>query len=302
MELYEIVTEYLTSVKYSLKRTTYLHYSSLNDAYIKRRFGFGSGLPTAERLNAALMGLSKTHSASLASSVKGLINRALAHADKKAPTELNADVKIRNAPCRKVDCLSGAEQDKLERYILGKKAAYSYGILISMYTGLRLGELIAMRWEDVDFDARIIKVNRTVSKRPVDHKLVAIESAPKTVSSVRIIPLSHELVAILKALKKLGSRYVISNRFGEKVDNRTYQASFRNLLKRLGIKHYGFHALRHTFATRLLESGVDVKTISELLGHANATVTLNRYVHTSLDSKFRAVSALTKKRGIFAPQ
>ena len=117
---------------------------------------------------------------------------------------------------------------------------------------------------------------------------------PKTETSRRYIPLSKPLLAILKDLKKESKgNYVVSDK-GDPVFVRSYQRTFELLLKRLNIPHKGFHALRHTFATRALECGMDVKTLSEILGHKNATITLNRYAHSLWEHKAEMMNKLGK--------
>lgn len=112
---------------------------------------------------------------------------------------------------------------------------------------------------------------------------------------MRVIPISKQLIEILKELKQNTlCEYVICSHKGKQINPRAYQKSFENLLKKLNIKHYGFHSHRHTFATRLLEKNVDIKTISELMGYSSPVITLNRYVHTNLINKRKAMEILSK--------
>lgn len=188
------------------------------------------------------------------------------------------------------------EQIKIEKHILGNKKYYQYGILICLYTGLRLGELVALKWQNVDFKNKIIYIEKSVSIISQNHKTLTIEDTPKTTSSVRVIPISKQLLEILKRLKQDAScEYVAYSRNGKQLKPRAYQKAFENLLKKLKIKHHGFHSLRHTFATRLLENKIDIKTISELMGHSSPTITLNRYVHTNLQNKRKAMEIFNKK-------
>ena len=180
-----------------------------------------------------------------------------------------------------VECFTLGEQKQIEQAILNGKKDKLYGILLCLYSGLRIGELIAIQWMDIDLAKGIL----TVSKSCHDSKDGLIIDEPKTQSSRRMIPLPKQLLPILKGIKeKSNSPFVVSAN-GKPVSVRSYQRSFELLLKRLHIPHKGFHSLRHTFATRALECGMDVKTLSEILGHKNSTVTLNRYAHSLMEHK-----------------
>ena len=180
-----------------------------------------------------------------------------------------------------VECFTRAEQKQIERFVLNGNKDKLYGILLCLYSGLRIGELIALQWSDIDFSKGIL----TVSKSCYDGKDGLIIDEPKTASSCRTIPLPKQLFPILRGIrKKSDSLFVVSNH-GKPVSVRSYQRSFELLLKKLKIAHRGFHSLRHTFATRALECGMDVKTLSEILGHKNPTVTLNRYAHSLIEHK-----------------
>ena len=180
-----------------------------------------------------------------------------------------------------VECFTRVEQKQIERFVLNGSKDKLYGILLCLYSGLRIGELIALQWSDIDFSKGIL----TVSKSCYDGKDGLIIDEPKTASSCRTIPLPKQLFPILRGIrKKSDSLFVVSNH-GKPVSVRSYQRSFELILKKLKIAHRGFHSLRHTFATRALECGMDVKTLSEILGHKNPTVTLNRYAHSLIEHK-----------------
>ena len=173
-----------------------------------------------------------------------------------------------------VKCFTLAEQKQIEQAILNGKKDKLYGIILCLYSGLRIGELIALQWSDIDFAKGIL----TVSKSCHDSKNGLIIDEPKTATSCRVIPLPKQLLPILKGIKKKSDSPFVVSANGKPVSVRSYQRSFELLLKKLNIPHKGFHSLRHTFATRALECGMDVKTLSEILRHKNPTVTLYRKI------------------------
>ena len=187
---------------------------------------------------------------------------------------------------KKIECFSIEEQRKIEGYILNSKSSKLYGVIICLYTGLRIGELLALEWSDIDFKKEELHICKTCyDGKDKQGKFTRLIDEPKTVSSNRTFPIPKQLVAILKKMRKNSkSTYVISK--GEKgIFVRSYQRSFELILKKLDIERKGFHSLRHTFATRALECGMDVKTLSEILGHKNPNVTLNRYAHSLMEHK-----------------
>ena len=182
---------------------------------------------------------------------------------------------------KRVECFTAAEQKKLEEAVMASKKQKLFGIIICLYTGLRIGELLALTWDDADFD----KGEINISKSCYYGKCGRVVDSTKTEYSKRAIPLCEPIVKILRNMKKESdSEYIISSH-GKPVSTRSYQRSFENMQKNLHIPHRGFHALRHTFATRALESGMDVKTLSEIMGHKNLTLTLNRYTHSLAEYK-----------------
>ena len=189
-----------------------------------------------------------------------------------------------------VECFTLAEQKQIEQAILNGKKDKLYGIILCFYSGLRIGELIALQWSDIDFVKGIL----TVSKSCHDGKEGLIIDEPKTVTSRRVIPLPKQLLPVLKSIKKKSDSPFVVSVNGKLVSVRSYQRSFELLLKKLNIPHKGFHSLRHTFATRALECGMDVKTLSEILGHKNPTVTLNRYAHSLMEHKADMMNRLGK--------
>ena len=196
---------------------------------------------------------------------------------------------------KQIECFSPDEQRIIEKAVMSDKRTKMRGIVICLYTGLRIGELLALEWADIDFAKQELHVNKSCHDGKGENgKYIKIIESPKTDTSQRIIPIPKQVLPMLKDIKRDSTcAYIVSD--GAKgISVRSYQRSFELLLKKLKIPHRGFHSLRHTFATRALECGVDVKTLSEILGHKNPTITLNRYAHSMMDHKREMMNRVGK--------
>lgn len=194
---------------------------------------------------------------------------------------------------KKIECFTINEQKKIEFAAKTTKKDKYLGIILCLYTGLRIGELLALTWNDIDFEKSILIISKTCYDSSEEGTRIRNINIPKTKNSIREIPLPTKILEMLKEMKKKSKcEFVIAE--GEKfVFMRSYQRTFELLLKKLKIPHKGFHSLRHTFATRALECGMDVKTLSEILGHKNPTITLNRYVHSLWEHKKEMMNKLS---------
>lgn len=307
MKLYDLILEYLESAKYSIKQRTLLNYYQNINNYVRYELGQKDVLELDNNiLNDYILSKYKGYGekGTLASSTlkitKTIINKSLEYGYNKGYLTQNIRVlaSFKQDSISKIETLTNSEAFIIEKDIIENKRYYSYGVLISMHTGLRIGELLALKWEDIDFKNKIMSVNTTSCDISCGKKMYHIEDTPKSESSLREIPLTNETISLLKGLKeyqKQNSNYVISRATGKQIKTRAYQDSFNRLLKRLNIRHYGFHSLRHTFATRCYKLGMDIKTLSELLGHSSPAVTLKIYVHTDMETKRFALSKIAKK-------
>lgn len=198
---------------------------------------------------------------------------------------------IRYPPRRhkNIRILSKENRAFLENLVLEAKGSTHLGILISLFTGLRIGEICGLQWGDIDFSAGTLSVCRTVERiadldpdSPKRTKIIV--STPKTGRSCRIIPLPGFLKEILRGMAAEPEKYLLTGT-DIPTEPHTFYIRYRKLMQGYNMDGYSFHALRHTFATRCMEVGFDTKTLSEILGHANISTTLAIYVHSSLEQK-----------------
>ena len=207
---------------------------------------------------------------------------------------VNFDITIPVADKSELPAMDPFEQKRLEIYLLSNMNCTDLGIYISLYSGLRLGEICALKWENVDFKNRIIKVKSTIVrvKNTDDNGTHLEEGKPKTGASNRYVPINDALFDVLKQMHENAiSQYVIS-KTDSFVSTRTLENRFHKTLEKLNIQKYKFHSLRHTFATNCVTCGVDIKTLSELLGHSDSSITLNTYVHSSMELKKLQINKL----------
>ena len=185
--------------------------------------------------------------------------------------------------------LSRSEQEKLCKYLYSDLNACNMGILVCLFTGLRVGEICALQWEDISFEDHTIHVHQTMqrvqNKTALGQKTKVIVTAPKSACSIRTIPIPDELFDAIDLYRTTGVGYFLTGSKHDYIEPRTMQNHFKQALRRCEVASANYHALRHTFATRCVELGFDVKSLSEILGHASVNITMNRYVHPSMELK-----------------
>ena len=292
-------------VKPSCKERTFIRYKQIIRAHIAPKIGetdVNDLTPmvlqsfVTELLKSGNLRTGKELSPNFVNTVISVVQNSLKTANLVgiAAEYLANKIKRPKAKEKQVDCFSVSEQKKIENYILQSGKDKLFGIVLCLYTGLRIGELLALTWSDIDFGKGLLFVSKTCHDGNDGAQHIRIIDSPKTVNSRRVIPLPKQILPLLKGVKKRSEcEYIVAD--GDKpVFVRSYQRTFELLLKKLHIPHKGFHSLRHTFATRAIECGVDVKTLAELLGHKNATITLNRYAHSLLEHKVDMMNRLGK--------
>ncbi|MBO6138237.1 MAG: tyrosine-type recombinase/integrase [Lachnospiraceae bacterium] len=197
-------------------------------------------------------------------------------------------VKRRRKP---VTVLSERDENRLIAYLKKDTDETDMGVLTCLFTGMRIGELCALSFDDVDLDGCVIHVNKTMQRLSAEdgeHKTSIRIGSPKSDSSKRMIPFSPQLADIIRPFYKPGTFFLTGDR--EKfVEPRTMEERFARILDKCGLERVNFHVIRHTFATRCIERGMDTKTLSELLGHSSVATTLDRYVHLTMSHKAESV-------------
>lgn len=203
---------------------------------------------------------------------------------------------------KELEVLSVANHRKILNYIQSHFTFTGLGIYISLSTGLRIGEVCALKWSDINVTDGTITVSRTIERIYIiegekKHTELVINT-PKTKNSCREIPMSKELLAMIKPLKKIVNDdfYVLTND-ERPTEPRTYRNYYKGLMAKLDIPKLKYHGLRHSFATRCIEAGCDYKTVSVLLGHSNISTTLNLYVHPNMEQKKRCITKMFKSLG-----
>jgi len=202
-----------------------------------------------------------------------------------------------------VRVLTAGEQAGLEQLMQDKMDPAKLGILLCLYTGLRIGEICALRWGDIDFANQAIHVRHTVQRLQTadplaEKKTTLVIGPPKSKCSLRSIPVPLYMTELLRAYRSSPDAYVLTGITGKLMEPRTCQYRFERYTVAAGITGANFHVLRHTFATRFIERGGDPKTLSELLGHASVEITLNKYVHPSMEIKREQMDRFSFNKGM----
>ena len=198
-----------------------------------------------------------------------------------------------------IEVLTITNQRQLMTYVKENFTFLNLGIFICLNAGLRIGEVCALQWDDIDVASGVIHVSKTIQRIYLvdgqEKYTELIIDKPKTKNSIRDIPMTRDLLALVRPLKKIvrGDFYVITNA-ATPTEPRTYRSYFNKIQKELGLPKMRFHGLRHSFATRCIESKCDYKTVSVLLGHSNISTTLNLYVHPNMEQKRKCIDMMGK--------
>jgi integrase len=299
---------WLKSIRHTVKESTYANYESILEKQILPELG--NILLTEidnSRLSSFIQGKLDKKMASGSIHVMTSVLKGILHYGEIlgfSPAEALCFPKVGGSACR-VSIMSTEHYRKLEQHLLNHLNPFCFGILLCMNTGIRVGELSGLRWEDIDFPEKKMYIRRTVSRiRNLEQtedsqsneqpKTILHIGSPKTVNSERVIPLPDRILTLAKDLQGQDSCYIMSGT--EKcMEPRTIQRQFTTILKKCEIPHINIHALRHQFSCRWVEQGFDTKSLSEILGHTSVKTTLDLYVHIRMDTKREYMNQLMEK-------
>lgn len=274
-----------------IKQSTYFHYLSVVEKHINSGF---KNIRISELTDSAIQHFSaeliQTLNPKTVRDILAILRQVLDYAKEQGLCNaLSTKIKLPKANVNTIKILSPAEQQRLVAFLQLELDFQKLGVLVCLFTGMRLGEICGLRWEDIDLTNGIIKVRRTIQRigKETGGTRFLIDT-PKTQKSIRDIPAPDFLLSYLRKYRCSDlSAYVLTGTT-QFTQPRTYQNRFKAYLRECSLsEEFHFHTLRHTFASRAIELGFDPKTLSEILGHANVNITLNRYVHSSMELKRR---------------
>ncbi len=281
-----------------IKRSTYTTYLSNVNRHIKPYFKKKKlKMLTKEYIQDFVDYLSEALAPKTVRSIYSVLRLGLIAASEKKflSADIYSNIKLPKMVKKEVKVFTKQEQKAIEQFIEKSDNPNDIGILICFYTGIRIGELCALSYENIDFKRGVISIRHTlyrVKNTGEGKKTIVTVTTPKSPSSIRDIPLPKFLIDKLKNNQN-GSGFVINNK-GKFIETNIYARRYKAILKKLDISYRKYHSTRHTFATRALEIGMDIKTLSEILGHSSPTITLNLYAHSLPEHKKKEMERLGK--------
>lgn len=303
-----ILDEWLNLARTRVKESTFACYTRIINGHIRPQLGACpiSAITTqrvecflSEKLTAGNLvsggGLSPKTVSDILVVIKSSLDYARGHGH-EVPCDLSKVTLKRSQT--EIRVLSHTEQKKLVDTLLQEMDLSKFGVLLSLYTGVRIGELCSLKWGDISPCGSVLKVRKTLQRvQNTDAcrsgKTKVIITNPKSPCSRRDIPIPSFLAAYIPQFRADPDVYILSGVKDRYVEPRTMQNRFKRYMKDSGNEPVGFHTLRHTFATRCVEVGFEIKSLSEILGHASVHITLNRYVHSSFDLKVSNMNKLS---------
>lgn len=282
----QIASEWLKVNQNSFKRSTYQTYECMIGKYIVNSSLDNVHLEEVKISQYVLFSEQLLNDGLAPKTVNDIIlilNALLKYASKYFNIEVVVAPYVKEIK-KEMRVLSVSEQNLFEKYLNKDMNNFKFAALIALYTGIRIGELCALQWKDVNNGT--IKIDKTLHRlKDENGKSAIFIDSPKTFHSIRTIPIPLFLNNIIESKRSDPENYVIANEFVKIVEPRLMQIKFKKMTEECNLKNVTFHTLRHTFATRCVECGFDIKSLSEILGHADVKITLNKYVHSSMELK-----------------
>lgn len=281
----DMASSWLLYKKLTVKKSTFYNYQYLINKYLLEELeNYSIDDFTNFNVNQIIEKMMTNLSPKMIKDIMSVLKSILKFSEEKYDMKFHIEpIAIPRTRNNDLKVLTPREQFKLESYCIEQQSNRYLGIVLCLYTGLRIGELCALKWEDIDLKARYLRVNKTLQRVYIEkNKTKILIDTPKSAKSSRKIPLNDKMITLLSEQKE---NYPKSSYFltgtSKFVEPRNYQYTFVCALKNSKVGYYNFHILRHTFATNCINVGMDAKSLSELLGHSTVNITLNRYVHSS---------------------
>lgn len=304
----DLAESFLKQKKHQVKESTYAHYCYIINKHLLPYFGnfLISEISAlliedyiSEKLSNGRININVGLSPKSVKDILSVLKSILKYGESKGIISIKNIMSIKAPKVNKksIEILSENEQKAIEQYVLSADNM-SFGIYLCLYTGLRIGEICALTWDDINENTDCISINKTLLRiqntETGQSKTKIIIDTPKTDCSIRIIPLSPKLAKMIRERKpiNLSKKIFFLTGTDKYIEPRNYYEKYKNILCKCGVPHHTFHALRHSFATRCIEKGFDAKVLSEILGHSTVKITLDRYVHPSLERKRQCMELL----------
>ena len=303
MNFENIFQLFLEETRLTAKISTAAHYHALFNNHIARRFGNRNAESISEselithileEKDNNLRDLGRSLSQKSICDIITLLNSIFKYARENGFMKAKLHIPVPKCPQNKVEIFTPDEKAKIKEYIFSNVTYHGIAILLSLFMGLRLGEACALTWNDIDFETETLRVSRTLQRvKDINGgnsaKTKVVIDTPKSEKSIRDIPVPEFLLPLLNQFKGDKDCYVSTNTV-DYAEPRLLQKKYKTLLKKAGVNYRKYHATRHTFATDAYNNGMGIKSLSEILGHADIETTLRLYVHTSFEQKQREMN------------
>lgn len=299
MTISEIANLWQVDKKQYIKKSSFSAYVLLVENHILPTFGSVCKIEEAEVQSFVFQKLEQGLSQKTIKDILIVLKMILKFGSKNNLIDYKElDVKFpTNRENRRIEVLSRMQQKKIMNHVQENFTFRNLGLYLCLSTGMRIGEVCALTWEDIDITNGIINISKTIQRiytiESGIRKTELILDSPKTKNSIREVPMNRDLLRMLKPIKKIMNPefFVLTNE-AKPTEPRTYRSYYKKFMHELGIPDLKFHGLRHSFATRCIESNCDYKTVSVLLGHSNISTTLNLYVHPNIEQKKKAIDQM----------